>query len=127
MRSSFEVVVANWLESNNIRYRVEPRFVVGVHAFYPDFIIEGDSKRIIEVVGYMGDRYWDGTAAKICLICSAYPNVQIAVVTSFVKIMKRKLGNAPRVSLFRPYEQEKLVLWCRGNCRGARKRPKAEW
>lgn len=120
LRSSFEVTVANLLESHKITYDVEPRFVVGDHAFYPDFMLESDSKRIIEVVGYMGDRYWDGTAAKIRLICAAYPDVQIAVVTSFVKIMKRKLSNLPHVSLFRPYEQEKLVLWCRGNCRGAK-------
>jgi len=86
--SSFEVTVAIWLESHRIRYGVEPRFVIGDHAFYPDFTIEFDAKRIIEVVGYMGDRYWDGTATKIRLTCSAYPDVQIAVVTSFVKIMK---------------------------------------
>lgn len=120
LRSRFEVTVANWLESRKIGYDVEPRFVIGDHAFYPDFMIEGASKRIIEVVGYMGDKYWDGTAAKIRLISATYPDVQIAVVTSFVKTMSRRLRGVSRISFFRPYEQEKLVLWCRGNCRGTK-------
>lgn len=126
LRSSFEVTVANWLESQRIGYDVEPRFVVGDHAFYPDFMIEGAPRRIIEVVGYMGDRYWDGTAAKIRLISTAYPDVQIAIVTSFVEIMSRRLSGVSRVSLFRPYELEKLVLWCRGKLPGYERRPKAE-
>jgi hypothetical protein len=122
LRSAFEVTVANVLSSHDIRYRVEPRFVVGDHAFYPDFVVNANSKRIIEVVGYMGDRYWNGTAVKIRMIARAYPDVQIAVVTSFVKIMEKKLSSLPQVSLFRPYQEEELVLWCRATA-GVREAP----
>jgi hypothetical protein len=119
LRSRFEVQVANLLASHDIEYKFEARFVVGDHAFYPDFLVGKDERRIVEVVGYMGDRYWGGTAKKIRLIASAYPRVEIAVVTSFVKIMKRRLHGLRRVSIFRPYQEEELVRWCRGGCRGS--------
>jgi hypothetical protein len=53
LRSTFEVEVANVLGSHDVPYKVEPRFVVGPHAFYPDFLVSGEPKKIIEVVGYM--------------------------------------------------------------------------
>lgn len=118
LRSNFEVEVANMLAAHNIGYLVEPRVVVGTHAFYPGFMISGDKSRLIEVVGYMGDRYWDGTASKIKMMCREYPEVQAGVVT-FIRIMRRRLGSSHRVTLFRPYEQVKLVRWCRGDCRGS--------
>lgn len=127
LRSSFEVTIANALARNGIPYSVEPRFVVGDHAFYPDFIIGDDRRHLVEVVGYMGDRYWDGTATKIRLILKEYPYLKVAVVTTFVTIMNSRLRGSTRVSIFRPYQVDELVRWCRGARRGSKKLgPKAE-
>ena len=126
IRSSFEVTIANTLASHGIDYVVEPRFVAGSHASYPDFMVAGGRNRLIEVVGYTGDRYRDGNATKIKLVCESYPDVRIAVVTSFTKFMERRLRTLPRVVMFRPYEGARLALWCRGTA-GVPNSPTAEW
>ena len=113
LRSTLELTVAHILEDNGIRYYVEPRFVIGDHAFYPDFILTGTQK-IIEAVGYMGDRYWDGTARKVRLIIGQYPEVHVAILTSFGKTMAKRLIEVPRVRIFSPYQANQLVRWCRG-------------
>jgi len=113
LRSTLELRVAHILEDNGMRYSIEPRFVVADHAFYPDFLLAG-TQRIIEAVGYIGDRYWDGTARKVDLIVKQYPEVHVAIVTSFLMTMAKRLIGIPRVRISSPYEAEQLVRWCRG-------------
>ena len=118
--------MANTLASHGIDFVVEPRFVAGSHASYPDFMVPGDCNKLIEVAGYAGDRYRDGTATKIKPVRKSYPDVRIAVVTSFTKFMERRLRTLPRVVMFRPYEGARLALWCRGTA-GVPNSPTAEW
>ena len=114
LRSAPEVKVANELIEGGIRFVSEPRVVVGNHAFYPDFGICG-KERVIEVVGYVGDDYWDRTALKIQLMVRAFPRMGVAVVTSFLGIMRRRLAGTPRVACFSPYQVDQLLQWCRGS------------
>jgi len=117
LRSSSEVRIAELLIKSNVEFTIEPRFEVDGHAFYPDFSLN-NSHKIIEVVGYAGDRYWNRTAHKIRLLTEANSLLQIAAVTTYLKIVERKLRGIPRVTIFSPYQEVELVQWCRG-CRGS--------
>jgi len=66
-RSSGEVKVAELLIRSHVEFVVEPRVEVNEHAFYPDFSLNKGAK-IIEVVGYAGDRYGNRTARKLQLL-----------------------------------------------------------
>jgi len=114
LRSSSEVRIAELLIKSNVEFTIEPRFEVAGHAFYPDFSLNNCHK-IIEVVGYAGDRYWNHTAHRIQLIAEANSTLQIAVVTTYLKIVERKLNGVPRVTMFSPYQEAEIVQWCRGN------------
>ena len=113
LRSRLEVRVAQALQECGLAYAVENRVVVRGHAFYPDFTLAGGGK-IIEVAGYAADWYWDKTAEKLKLIAKDRPTVHLAVVTPFLTMMKRRLENVPRITLFTPYQLEGLKDWCRG-------------
>jgi predicted nuclease of restriction endonuclease-like RecB superfamily len=113
-RSSGEVKVAELLIRSQIEFAVEPRVEVKDHAFYPDFSLNNGAK-IIEVVGYAGDRYWNRTARKLALLTQTDSSLRVAVVTTYVRIVERKLRGIPRVTIFSPYQEVELVRWCRGN------------
>jgi len=107
------VSIAELLIRSKVEFTVEPRLEVGGHAFYPDFSLNRGHK-IIEVVGYAGDRYWNRTAYKIQLLTEAYTSLQIAAVTTYLRIVARKLGDMPRVTIFSPYQEAEIIRWCRG-------------
>lgn len=113
LRSRLELRFAEALRSRGISYTVEPRLDVPGHAFYPDFVL-AKGHRIIEVVGYAADWYWDKTAAKIKLITENHPTAQVAVVTPFRRMMAWRLQGVPRTTLFTPYQLEPVMRWCRG-------------
>ena len=117
LRSRLELQVANAFHRSNISYEVEPRLVVSGHAFYPDFRTN-DGQVLVEVVGYTGDGYWNGTAKKVRLIIQNYPKIRVALITRFLKQMEWRLKGTPRVAFFTPYELDRLSQWCRG-CRGS--------
>ena len=112
LRSSKEVRIAELLIRSNIRFEYEPRLEARGHAFYPDFAL--NNNRVIEVVGYAGDRYWDRTARKLALLVSEYDSMQVAVVTSYGRIIERRIEGLPRISVFTLYQEAELVRWCRG-------------
>jgi len=41
-------------------------------------------------------------------------SVEIAVITSYLKIVKRKLEGIPRIVTFSPYQEAEIMEWCRG-------------
>lgn len=125
LRNSGELRVAELLTSSKIEYVVEPRIEIYHHAFYPDFVLVNGTS-IIEVAGFASEEYWDRTAEKIRMLIEANPCFRIAVVTSFVKIMKRRLSLTPRVTIFSPYQRDELIQWCRG-VPGFNECPRAEW
>ena len=86
---------------------------VNGHAFYPDFILSGHLK-IVEVMGYSGDRYWNRTALKIRMLVGSNAALEIAVITTYLRIVRRKLEGIPRVDIFSPYQEAEIVRWCRG-------------
>ena len=112
LRSSLEVRIAELLIQSNVRFVVEPRVEVEDHAFYPDFSLDRGT-RIIEVVGHAGDRYWNRTAFKLSLLKSD-SFLQIAVITTYLRIVRRKLEEIPRITIFSPYQEAEIVRWCRG-------------
>ncbi len=114
LRSKLEVGIANELIDGGLQFTVEPGVQIGDHAFYPDFGLAENSK-FIEVVGYMGDEYWDRTARKIGLLIGSLPDVKVAVVTSFFEVMKKRLRGIDRTVCFRPYQVDELLQWCRGS------------
>lgn len=113
LRSRLETRVAQALRECGLAYAVEKRIVVRGHAFYPDFTLAG-GRKVIEVAGYAADWYWDKTAEKLKLIAEDRPRTQLAVVTPFLRMMKRRLESVPRVAFFTPYQLEGLKDWCRG-------------
>ena len=117
-RSLLELKVANFLSSNNVVYSVEPRFECGYHAYYPDFLIQGMKTKIIEVMGIGTEKYWKNAARKIGLLLNDYPQLRIAVITSFSKMAERYLGETPKVNILRWSELDELVHWCRDNMPG---------
>jgi predicted nuclease of restriction endonuclease-like RecB superfamily len=114
LRSLGEVRVAEILIRAGVGFVVEPRIKAGAHAFYPDFSLDEQS-RFIEVVGYVGDEYWNRTARKLRLLVDSHPSLEVAVVTTYLRILERKLRGIPRVTIFSPYQEVELVRWCRGN------------
>lgn len=89
LRSSWELPVANLLARFGVPYVVEPRLDASGHAFYPDFSLEGGSK-LIEVVAFAGDRYWDHTTKKLKFLTDADPRLEICVVTAYKHVVCRK-------------------------------------
>lgn len=84
MRSSYELVYANWMDNQNIQWEYEPQFRLSDgRLFSPDFrLSNGD---IIEIKGYWtkkGQEKWD-------LFCSDYPNLNKKVL---MKADLQKLG-----------------------------------
>jgi len=113
LRSSAEVRIAELLIRSNVRFVYEPRMEVDGHAFYPDFVL-CDHPKIVEVMGYAGDRYWNHAAKKLRLIAESNASLEIAVITSYLRIVRRKLEGIPRVEIFSPYQEAEIVHWCRG-------------
>jgi hypothetical protein len=74
--------------------------------------------KIIEVMGIGTEKYWKNAAWKIGLLLKDYPQLIIAVITSFSKMAKRYLGGMPRVNILRWSELDELVHWCRDNMPG---------
>jgi len=118
LRSSQELKVANFLSEKGITYAVEPKLECGYHSYYPDFWIQGDKPKIIEVMGIGTEKYWKNAARKIDLLLRNYPQMRIAVITSFSRIAKRYLDKMPRIIILRWSELDELVNWCRGNMPG---------
>lgn len=114
LRSSAEVRVAELLIRSGEEFVYEQMTEAHGHAFYPDFSLNSNTK-IIEVVGYAGDRYWNHTARKLRLLTEAYSSLEVAVVTTYLRIVERKLKGIPRITIFSPYQEVELVQWCRGN------------
>jgi hypothetical protein len=114
LRSSSEVRVAELLIKSDIKFVYERRTEANGHAFYPDFSLDCGTK-IIEVVGYAGDRYWNHTARKLRLLAEADSSLEVAVITTYLKIVERKLKGIPRITIFSPYQEAEIVHWCRGN------------
>ena len=117
-RSLLELKVANFLSSSGINYIVEPRLECGYHAYYPDFLIQGMKNKIIEVMGIGTEKYWKNVARKIGLLLKNYPQLRIAVITSFSKMAKRHLCGMSRVNILRWSELDELAHWCRDNMPG---------
>jgi hypothetical protein len=113
LRSSAEVRTAELLIRSDVRFSYEPRIEVHGHAFYPDFVLSDHSK-ILEVMGYAGDRYWNHAARKLRLLTESNASLEIAVITSYLRIVRRKLEGIPRVEIFSPYQEAEIVHWCRG-------------
>ncbi|MGQ9625031.1 MAG: hypothetical protein ACUVUF_07170 [Candidatus Bathycorpusculaceae bacterium] len=117
-RSLLELKVANFLASNGINYMVEPRFEIGYHAYYPDFLIPNGEPKIIEVMGIGTEKYWKNAARKIGLLLKRQPRLRIAVITSFLKLARKYLDGMPRVYILRWSELNELAVWCRDNTPG---------
>lgn len=117
-RSSLELKIANLLSNNNIKFSVEPRFECGDHAYYPDFLINGDKLQIIEVMGIGTEKYWTNSTNKIKRLLNKYTDLKIAVITSFSNIAQRHLGNMRRVSILRWSQLDEFADWCRNNVPG---------
>jgi hypothetical protein len=61
LRSTYEVVLAKWLDKNKIDWDVEAQqWMIGIESYRPDFFIyETDTLvKIIEVKGYFKNRVW---------------------------------------------------------------------
>lgn len=112
VRSPDELKVAQAFDKATIRYKYEPRFEVGDHAFYPDFKISKQNKTI-EVAGYKGDRYWKALAKKIRLLRLHDQSLEVYVVTSYYEIVRRYLVGDSKVTVFKWKELEKMVNLCR--------------
>ncbi len=68
LRSRQELKVANFLSSKGIPFTVEPKFTCGYHNYYPDFLINGNQQRIIEVMGVGTEEYWKKARQKVKLL-----------------------------------------------------------
>lgn len=66
VRTKSELIIANFLEENDINYMYEQRFLLGSHAVYPDFLLENDHNfmKPLEHLGMIGDKEYDKTAQK---------------------------------------------------------------
>lgn len=118
LRSSLELKIARLLSTNGISYSVEPRFVWGDHAYYPDFLIDSKIPKIIEVMGVGTEKYWKNATRKMIQLTNTNLELEIAVVTSFSRIAKKHLEGISRVSILRWSELNDLVHWCRNNVPG---------
>jgi predicted nuclease of restriction endonuclease-like RecB superfamily len=113
LRSSAEVRIAELLIRSNLKFVYEPRIEVRDHAYYPDFVLS-DCNKIVEVMGYAGDRYWNHSAEKVRLLSEADSSLKVAIITTYLRIVKRKLEGIPRIIILSPYQEAELVQWCRG-------------
>ena len=114
LRSSSEVQVAELLIKSGIEFVYERRTEAHGHAFYPDFSLNCGAK-IIEVVGYAGDRYWNHTARKLRLLTDADGSLEVAVITTYLRIVERKLRGIPRITIFSPYQEAEYSPMVPGN------------
>ncbi len=112
-RSRQELKVANFLSSKGIRFTVEPTFTCGYHNYYPDFLIQGNEQRIIEVMGVGTEEYWKKTRQKVKLLLDNYPEMKILAITSYSKKAKTYLGGIARVNILLWKELEEVANWCR--------------
>lgn len=65
VRTKSELIIANFLEDNNISYQYEPRFTLGSHVIYPDFLLNNDFDHItkpLEHLGMLGVEEYDTKA-----------------------------------------------------------------
>ncbi|MGQ9719539.1 MAG: hypothetical protein ACUVWK_06870 [Nitrososphaerales archaeon] len=108
-RSSLDVKLAEVLSRNGIRYITEPRIEIGIHAYYPDFLILGKKQKIIEVMGYAGDKYWRRNSRKVRELVASDTSLEIAILTSFKRIMSRYLEGFPSVRILTWGEIPSLV------------------
>ncbi|MGQ9469485.1 MAG: hypothetical protein ACUVTD_06640 [Nitrososphaerales archaeon] len=111
-RSSLEMKIAEALRRNGVRYVSEPRIETGIHAYYPDFLILEKKRKIIEVMGYAGDKYWRRNSRKIKELLAFDPSLEIVILTSFRRIVSRYLKGLP-VRILTWGEISRLVEWCR--------------
>jgi hypothetical protein len=61
LRSTYEVVLAKWLDKNKVEWDVEShQWMVGTESYRPDFFVYENDKlvKIIEVKGYFKNRLW---------------------------------------------------------------------
>lgn len=61
LRSTYEVILAKWLDKNKLEWDVEAQqWMVGIEAYRPDFFVYDNNKltKIIEVKGYYKNRLW---------------------------------------------------------------------
>lgn len=114
LRSSMEVMVANLLIRSHIKFEYERRIEVPDHAFYPDFTLT-HGKKIIEVAGYAGDRYWEHTARKLRMLVESDYDLEVCVITTYIRIVTRRFAGIPRLCIFSPYQEAEIVQWCRGS------------
>ncbi len=111
-RSSLEMKLAEALIRNEVRYVSEPRIETGIHAYYHDFLILGKKRKIIEVMGYAGDKYWRRNSIKIKELLASDPSIEIVILTSFRRIVSKYLEGLP-VRILTWDEISSLVEWCR--------------
>ena len=65
VRTKSELIIANFLEENNINYMYEQRFLLGHHAVYPDFLLDnGIIMKPLEHLGMIGDKEYDERSIK---------------------------------------------------------------
>jgi hypothetical protein len=112
LRSWQELRVANFLSLKGISYSVEPRFLCGSHSFYPDFLVQVERQRIIEVMGVGTEEYWRKARDKLKMLTDYYLGVEILVITSYSKKAKTYLVGIPRVNVLLWKELEKVANWC---------------
>jgi predicted nuclease of restriction endonuclease-like RecB superfamily len=112
LRSWQELRVASLLSLKGVSYTVEPRFVCGLHSFYPDFLVHSNKQKIIEVMGVGTEEYWKKARDKVQLLTDNYPEIEILVITSYSKKAKAYLGGISRVNILLWKELKKVVDWC---------------
>lgn len=57
VRTKSELIIANFLEENDINYLYEPRLLLGHHTVYPDFLLENDCfVKPLEHLGMLGNK-----------------------------------------------------------------------
>jgi hypothetical protein len=117
-RSRQELKVAHFLLNKGIAYTVEPRITCGYHNYYPDFILDGNKQKIIEVMGIGTDEYWMAARKKISSLTEQYPEMEILVITSYSKKAKTYLNGIEGVNILIWRELEKVANWCWENAPG---------
>jgi predicted nuclease of restriction endonuclease-like RecB superfamily len=118
LRSRQELKVANFLSSKGISFTVEPKFTCGYHNYYPDFLIQGNKQKIIEVMGVGTKEYWENAKQKISSLTEHYPEMEILIITSYSKKAKTHLSGIARVNILIWRELEKVANWCWENAPG---------
>ena len=61
VRTKSELIIANFLEDNNINYLYEPRFLLGHRVVYPDFLLENPHHMVkpLEHLGMLGNKEYE--------------------------------------------------------------------